>query len=204
MNTSNYRVIVFDLGNVLIPFDYRIILNSLNNIEAGLGDNFSKKYYENFHYHDELEKNVISQKTFVDTMLSWLDNKVSAENFCRIYSDLFTVNEKMVQLLPKLKEKYKLVLMSNTNIIHQKYGWGKYEFINHFDKLILSHEVGVAKPDTRIYRAVENFTNEPSNTHFYTDDITEYVNVAKTIGWDGLVFSNYDSFLSELKLKSIL
>ncbi len=204
MNSSKYRVIVFDLGNVLIPFDYNIIIDSINKIEPGLGDKFKKLYYENYNFHQELEKNNLTPGEFTSKMLTWLDNKIDAEKFYHIYSNIFTVNEKMISLLPRLKENYKLVLLSNTNFIHQKYGWEKYGFLKHFEKLILSHEVGAAKPEIEIYRAVEKFTNEPSNTHFFTDDIPEYVDAAKSIGWDGVVFTTYENFISSLHEKSII
>jgi len=41
MNDKNFSVIVFDLGNVLIPFDYNIAIRRFNEIEMGLGE----KYY---------------------------------------------------------------------------------------------------------------------------------------------------------------
>ena len=200
---NKYSVIVFDLGNVLIPFDYHIVIGKLEKIETGLGNKFGKLYSENYHVHRKHEKGEMSTDEFLSTMLKWVDKKVKKEEFCRIYSSLFSVNEKMVELLPKLKENYKLVLLSNTNSIHQKYGWKDYEFIKIFDKLILSHEVGSVKPEDGIYKAVEDYTNVPVNELFYTDDIEEYVNVAKQRGWDAVHFVGYDEYISEMKKRGI-
>ena len=44
---SKIKVIVFDLGNVLIPFDYNILIEAMNKIDEGLGNRFAKKYYDN-------------------------------------------------------------------------------------------------------------------------------------------------------------
>jgi len=55
----------------------------------------------------------------------------------------------VVALLPEIKKNYKLYLVSNTNSIHQKYGYQHYEFLKIFDKLFLSHEVGFVKPEKK-------------------------------------------------------
>jgi putative hydrolase of the HAD superfamily len=201
---NKISVIVFDLGNVLIPFDYDIIKNKLNNVDEGLGERFYNKYKNNYHIHREFEKWELSNEEFLKIMTDWTENKVTKEEFCKIYSEIFIVNEDVVSLLPKLKPSYKLVLLSNTNYIHQKYGWEKYDFFKHFNKLILSHEVGAVKPEEKIYRAVEEFTNLPSEEHIFIDDVKEYAEGAKKCGWDAINFVGYQNLIEELKTRNIL
>lgn len=201
---NNISVIVFDLGNVLIPFDYNRIVNNLNEIEPGLGDKFYRRYRENYHYHTEFEKWNISTEKYIDVMRDWLENKVDSEQFCRIYSDLFTVNPDTTGLLPKLKKKYRLMLLSNTNDIHERYGWGHYEFLSNFEKLFTSHSAGARKPEAAFYKAVENFTGRPSNEHIFIDDVDEYVTTAKNLGWDGIHFRNYQQLVKEFESRGIL
>ncbi len=202
--TNKIKVVVFDLGNVLIPFDYGRILKAMNDIDAGLGDRFIKKYYDNYHVHREYETWELSNSEFIKILLNWTENKVAEEKLKNIYADLFVENVDTTALLPILKQNYKLVLLSNTNFIHQKYGWEKYEFLKHFDKLILSHEVGAIKPDEKIYRAVEAFTNEPSKSHVFIDDIAEYIEGAKKCGWSGIQFKSHRQLVNDLKTVGIL
>jgi putative hydrolase of the HAD superfamily len=136
-------------------------------------------------------------------MMDWTGHKISPEEFCRIYSDIFTLNIDNINLLPKLKKNYKLVLLSNTNHIHQKYGWEHYEFLQHFDELILSHEVGAVKPEEKIYRAVENFTEAPSAEHLFIDDIPEYVDGARKLDWDAVQFTTHGKLLEDFKFRNI-
>jgi len=201
---NNIKVIVFDLGNVLIPFDYNILIEAMNKIDDGLGNRFAKKYYDNYHVHREYEKWELSDTEFLKIMMEWSENKISEENLKHIYSDLFVENKDTTPLLPILKENYKLVLLSNTNFIHQKYGWEKYDFLKHFDKLVLSHEVGAIKPEEKIYKAVEAFTNEPSECHFFIDDIAEYVEGAKKCGWEGVQFISHYKLVNALRERKIL
>ena len=199
----NISAVVFDLGNVLIPFDYNKILIKLNEIENGLGERFYNLYKNNYDIHRKYEKWELSDDEFLNIMAEWTEHKISPEEFCVIYSDLFTLNNDTIALLPRLKKNYKLVLLSNTNHIHQKYGWEHYDFLKNFDKLILSHEVGATKPEEKIYRAVESFTKAPSEEHLFTDDIIEYVNAAKDAGWDAFQFTTHEKLLEELKLRNI-
>ncbi len=201
---NNIKVIVFDLGNVLIPFDYKRLVKSMNKIDDGLGDRFAKKYYDNYHVHRQYETWELSNNDFIKILIEWSENKIPEEKIKFIYADLFVENKEVTALLPKLKENYKLVLLSNTNFIHQKYGWEKYDFLKYFNKLILSHEVGAIKPDEKIYRAVEAFTNEPSESHIFIDDIVEYIEGAKKCGWDGIQFKSHNQLVDDLKAKEII
>ncbi|MCF8260129.1 MAG: HAD hydrolase-like protein [Melioribacteraceae bacterium] len=201
---SKYSVIVFDLGNVLIPFDYNIVIKKLDETDPGLGKRFYDVYMKNYGVYKKYERWQLSDRQFLDKMMEWTEGKIGREEFCKIYGNIFSVNQKVADLLPKLKENFTLVLLSNTCNIHQKYGWEKYTFLEIFDKWILSHEVGAVKPEEKIYKAVENFTGKPANEHFFIDDILEYVNAAKNNGWGGTQFFGYEQLIDSLQKERIL
>jgi putative hydrolase of the HAD superfamily len=204
MSNRKYSAIVFDLGMVLIPFDYTIAVKRLNQIEQNLGNRFIEFYNSNYHLHREFEKGLMTEAEFISKMLTIVDHKIERETFCKIYSEIFSLNEDVISLLPVLKKDYKLFLLSNTNSIHQKYGWQKYEFLKYFDKLILSHEVQLLKPEEKIYREVEKASGFSSEEHFYIDDIKEYVDTAIKLGWDAVVFDGYEKLVRDLKDRKIL
>lgn len=204
MINRKYSAVVFDLGQVLVPFDYKFFVEKVNKHRAGAGGLFLKLYKDNYHIHKDFEKGVLSEEKFISIMLGYLDNIIDGETFCRYWSDIFSIDEKMVSLLPELKKTYKLYLLSNTNSIHKKYGYENYEFLKLFDKLFLSHEVGSIKPEKEIYQTVEKFSGFPSEEHIFIDDIPEYVDAAKTLGWDGIHFLGYDDLIKKLKDRKIL
>lgn len=170
----------------------------------GLGDKFKKLYAENYDLHRKFERGEIFVEDFLTIMLEWLEGKYYGKEFCKIFSNIFTVNQELVELLPTLKNNYKLVLLSNTNYIHKKYGYGYYDFLKQFDKLFLSHEVGAIKPERTIYKVVEEYTGKPSKEHFFIDDIKEYVDGAKKCGWDAVQFINNEQLIKALTKKEIL
>ena len=204
MNDGKYSVIVFDLGNVILPFDYKRAINKLEAIEKGLGMKFFDYLKSNYELHRKNEKGSISSEAFIKIMITVLDNKVTGEEFCNIYSKIFVVNEPVVALLEELGKRYRLVLLSNTNKIHRDYGWGQLPFLKHFEKLILSYEVHAVKPEPEIYRAVEAYTKMPPEQHLFIDDILEYAEAAKKLGWDAIQYLNYNQLVEEFKKREVL
>lgn len=204
MEKRKYSAIVFDLGNVLLPFDYNIMIDKLDKIKPGLGKHFFDSYFADYDFHRNYESGKISEEKFIERMLEILDHTIDAETFYKYFSEIFKENEEVTALLPELKKKYKLFLLSNTNSIHEKYGWNKCEFLKHFDSLIVSHKAGAVKPEEKIYRAVEKVSGLPSDEHIFIDDIEEYVNGAKNLGWDGIQFKSNEYFFDEMKKRAII
>ena len=203
MSERKFSAIVFDLGNVLIPFDYSKAINKLNEVENGLGNRFYDFFKSNYNLHREFEIGKISEKEFINKILSIVDHKIDEKTFCKYYADIFSLNEDLISLLPTMKKNYKLFLLSNTDSIHKKYGWEKYDFLKYFDKLILSFEVGAVKPDEKIFREVEKASGLPSGEHFFIDDIQEYVEGAKNVGWDAVQFIDYQKLINDLRERKI-
>ncbi|MCL5030784.1 MAG: HAD family phosphatase [Bacteroidetes bacterium] len=204
MQNKKYSVIVFDLGNVLIPFNYDLVIERFNNVEPNLGNKFLEYYKANYKIHRGFERGDVSTDEFINKMMEVLDHKIDKETFCNYYSKIFTVNKNVVELLPILKNKYKLVLLSNTDPIHKEYGWKNYEFLKYFDKLVLSYEANAVKPEQKIYKAVEDFTKLPYSEHIFIDDIADYVEGARNAGWDAVQFTGYEKLVEDLKQRKIL
>jgi len=200
----NYSVIVSDLGNVLIPFDYNNAVNKLEKIEPGLGNRFFEFIKSHYDIHRKFERGDINSEEFLKKIMPELEGKVSEKEFKHLYSQIFRVNEGLVDLYTELKKKYTLVLMSNTNELHYEFGWGKYEFLNLFDKMVLSYEVHFVKPEHGIYKAVETFTGRPPEEHIFIDDISEYAEAAKSRGWDAVQFINNEQLVKDLINKGIM
>ncbi len=204
MSKRKYSAIVFDLGQVLLRFDYKYFVEKVNRHKAGIGERFLEHYKNNYEIYRDFEKGLISEKYSLSRMLEFLDHTIDEETFCKYWSDIFFFNDDVITLLPVLKKNYKLYLISNTNSIHKKYGYQNYEFLKLFDKLILSHEVKFIKPEKEIYLEVEKVSGFPSEEHIFIDDILEYVDAAKSLGWDGIQFVGYEDLVMNLKRRNIL
>jgi glucose-1-phosphatase len=196
-------VIVFDLGNVLLPFDYKVAISKLEKIEEGLGKSFIKFYDEHYEYHRAFERGDMQEDEFIKIMLSALNNRIDSKTFCEYYSDVFSVNNEVAGLIPWLKQKYMMVLLTNTNSIHFNYGWKQYDFLKYFDKIVTSYEAGAVKPEKKIYMAVQSFTKKEPGEHFFIDDIAEYTDAAKSLGWDAIQYKSYKNLIDEFNDREI-
>ena len=204
MPAHKYSVIVFDLGNVLINFDYNIAVKKFEKIEPNLGNKFLEHHKNNYHIHRAFEKGTITEAEFIKFALSGVNNKIDSTTFSKIYSDIFTPNDDVISLLPILKKNFKLILLSNTDPLHKKYGWMNYKFLSHFDHMVLSFEAGSVKPEEKIFKQVEELSQLPPQKHLFIDDIAVYAEAVKKLGWDAIQFLNYPQLLEEFRRRRIL
>jgi putative hydrolase of the HAD superfamily len=190
---------IFDLGNVLIFFDWKIANEKLNQIEEGLGEKTTQFLKNNHDLIYKLETGKIEEEQFLNEVKKNVDSNVSLEELAKIYSEIFWENEALTRILPELKKNYNLYLLSNTNLIHRKYGWDKYSFLKNFDRLFLSYEIGFVKPDKEIYQFVISNIPFTEKEILYIDDIQEYIEAAKSLGWNAIKFSSNDDLFRDLE-----
>ncbi|MCX8056607.1 MAG: HAD family phosphatase [Ignavibacteria bacterium] len=196
---SKIKALVFDLGNVLIFFDWNIARDNLNKIETGLGEKVTKFLKEKSNLIYLLETGRIDEETFLSEIKNNINSRVSKEELAKIFSDIFWENEKLTKILPKLQKNYKLYLLSNTNIIHRKFGWDKYDFLKYFDALFLSYEIGFVKPEKEIFEFVEKKIPFSKEEFIYIDDVEDFVNKANSLGWNVIRFTSNEELFTQLK-----
>lgn len=193
------KALVFDLGNVLIYFDWKIAEKRLNEIEDGFGTRTTKFLKENNSIIKDLEKGKLSEEDFLEIIKSNLNSAIDKITIAKIFSEIFWENVELTKLLPDLRKNYNLFLLSNTNIIHRKFGWDHYNFLKNFDKLFLSYEIGHVKPEEEIYRFVlDSIKLNPAEV-LYIDDIEEYIIAAKNLGWNAVQFKSNEKLIEDLK-----
>lgn len=113
-------------------------------------------------------------------------------------------NPKMYALVDQLKEhKYRVALLSNTTPYRAKLirSFGLYQ---PFDPCILSCEVGLRKPDPKIYALLLERLNLPASRVIFIDDKLANIEAARKIGIDGIVFESEEQLRFELNQKLIL
>jgi putative hydrolase of the HAD superfamily len=70
--------------------------------------------------------------------------------------------------------------------------------LQRFDHLVLSHQLGMMKPDPVIfYEALRLAGTAPQRTAFF-DDLPQYVQAAKQVGIRAYVFRTVEEFVADL------
>lgn len=193
------RAVIFDLGRVIIPFDFRLGYARISEL-IGIPAADVPLLIRPTGLVERLESGQIAPRDFVTELSAVLNLRCTYDEFCTIWSSIFLPGTLVPEsLLQAIAARYRLVLLSNTNAIHFEMVRANYPLLRHFHALVLSHEVGAMKPSPVIYqRAVEAAGCRPQEC-FFTDDIPEYVEGARQFGIDAVQFHSAQQIEVELR-----
>ncbi|MGA2317351.1 MAG: HAD family phosphatase [Thermodesulfobacteriota bacterium] len=206
MTRPPMEVIIYDLGNVILPFNHYRIAEKLSRFSQ-------RKEFQDppkiFSYLFDFEKGAVngyevgkvSSLEFFQSLKEFLQLSLSFEEFVPIWDDIFLENQEVSQIILSQKGRWKLGLLSNTNPLHFDYILSKFPIVRVFDQWILSHEVGFKKPAVGIYqKAIEWASVEPQKIIFI-DDMEKHVEVAVSLGMQGIHFISAKQLKEELYIK---
>jgi len=200
------EVILFDLGNVILPFHHYQIAEKLSRFSL-------KKEFQDprrmFSYLFDLEEGSIngyevgkvSSLEFFQSLKERFHLSLSFEKFIPIWNDIFTEDEEVSEIICNLKGKKRLGLISNTNPLHFDYVLSKFSVLRFFDRWILSHEVGFKKPAVEIFQRAIEWASVESEKILFIDDIKGHVEVAISLDMQGIHFVSAQQLKEELRIK---
>ncbi len=191
---QNIRVIIFDLGGVIINLD---IHRTLDAFRALVGEEFDilEEAQLNQSFYMEYEKGNISCEEFRSHIRGLTPKKLTDEQIDTAWNSmLLDIPEERFSWIESLKDHYQLCILSNTNVIHVDAFHRIFEKqtpYNHpsdlFEKLFYSCELGMRKPDENIYEEViKEMGVEPGQAVFY-DDKQENIDTANRLGIKGVL-----------------
>ncbi|MBI1978283.1 MAG: HAD family phosphatase [Candidatus Omnitrophica bacterium] len=181
------KAILFDLGNVLVFFDPRRSSSAFAKA-VGIPEDEIWKLFFTSELENEYTRGKISSEEFYQKVSEHFPKKLDFRTFARLWNDIFTENTEMIDLIKRLKKNYPLYLISNTNDLHFEFVRSRFPIMRHFTKYFPSHLVGRRKPDRAIFQHVlEEIKLAPEETVFI-DDISEFVESAKSLGIHGIQF----------------
>ena len=102
-------------------------------------------------------------------------------DFAEIWCDIFAEQPDVTGLLDEIGKHADLVLLSNTDPLHINYVRSRYGFLAKFGRLVLSYEVGHAKPARQIFERTIGL-RAPGTRMIYFDDVAEFVTAARACG----------------------
>jgi len=199
-------VILFDLGNVILPFDHHQLGEKLLQFSLKKETEDPKKIFAYlFDLHtgavNLYETGKMSSLEFFQSLKDFFHLQISFDEFTTIWNDIFTENGEVSEIVRSLKGKIRLGLVSNTNALHFDYIASTFPVVNSFDRWILSHEVGFKKPSPEIYqKAIEWASVEPPNILFI-DDVQRNVEAAVSLGIQGIRFVSAQQLKEELSVR---
>jgi glucose-1-phosphatase len=181
---SGIENIIFDLGGVIVGLDEQLTKSAFKEL-IGINEISGTPYTDYFH---QIERGEISEQRFrellrgiakehglgepTDEQLDFAWNKM-----------ILKIPPCNLELLSKLKDKYNIYLLSNTNSIHLKFFTENAFFedaeFTGFEKLFIetyySHLIKARKPEVNAYKVVlDDHKLDPSKTLFIDDNAPNF------------------------------
>jgi epoxide hydrolase-like predicted phosphatase len=186
---ANIKAIVFDLGGVLLNVGYEKVSNCFKALEVKNFDQLYSQAHANPLFAN-LETGKITEEEFCHSLKKYADKTIADDEIVTAWNSiLLDFRKTSLDYLKKLKNKYQLFLLSNTNIIHLKAfnkifeeTISKESFNSLFDKAYYSHEIGLRKPDAAAYLFVLNDNNLIAKETLFIDDTLKNIEGAKAVG----------------------
>jgi glucose-1-phosphatase len=180
--------IVFDFGNVLGFFSHRKAAEQLAAYSPLSVDEILHLYLD-AELEDDFESGRMSLAEFRDVVRQRCRVTCRDEQLDLAIADMFTPNKEVCELVPRLKPRYRLELLSNTNELHALHFRRQFaDTLAHFDALVLSHEVGLRKPCPDIYAHCHARAGSTPRQCLFIDDLPVNIEVARACGWQGIVY----------------
>ncbi len=177
--------------------EYRLLC-SLVPVLPHLNENEIREIIVHSEATSRYERGEITTESFYREIRDALGGRFSYSFFKAVWGDLFSPVQSMIDLLPALKTRYRLVLVSNTNAFHMDYCHRHYPFLNFFDIRIYSHEVGLIKPDPRIYRKALELSGSLPAECVFIDDRMENVDGAAAEGIRAYQYIGFNRLKSDV------
>ena len=197
------KTIIFDLGNVIVPFDFKLGYARI----AALCDCPAAEIPVRIRgtgLVQPFETGEISAEQFVREVSEVLGLKATYSEFCELWTSVFLPRTLVSEsLLAGLRERHRLLLLSNTNPIHYSMIRSNYPLLDHFHDYVLSYEVGSAKPEPKIYQeALARAACRPEEC-FFIDDMPINVEAGREHGMDAVVFESAAQLENELLARGV-
>ena len=176
-------IVVFDLGKVLVDFDY-----SIAGRRIAAQSKMSAVEVQEFLDHSPLlyryETGLMTRQEFFDTVREHTGFAGSLAEFGEFFADIFTEIPAMIALHAALRRQgVPTYIFSNTNDLAIEHIRRAFAFFGNFDGYIFSYEVGAMKPTAKIYEELERMTGKRGAEILYLDDRPENVDAGAARGW---------------------
>lgn len=186
------EAVVFDVGGVLVAESSGVIRRQLGEW-AGLPEGLIPGHFE---LHEA------ALQTGIMSVLA-LFNRLAAEHPCpgagmllekylELYAGASRVDSAVRGFISASRRVRPVACLTNTEIEVARFNHRRHLF-DCFDKIFVSCDIGLRKPDPAVYHHVSMVLGIPPAGLLCIDDNPGYVAAARKQGWQGLVFNGLDS-----------
>ena len=198
------QAIVFDLGKVLVDFDYGITIRRLH-AKSRISEAELRQLIDQSPLLYRFETGLLTAAEFFTAVRDATGYTGDFAEFCDCFSDIFSPIDAMIDLHARLREQgLPTYIFSNTNELAVRHIYERYPFFRTFTRHVLSYEHKSMKPDARLYEVVEEYTGHRGADLLYLDDRAENIAAGHARGWQALLHETPQATVAMLRERGVL
>jgi HAD superfamily hydrolase (TIGR01509 family) len=197
-------VLVFDLGKVLVDFDYLIAAKRIVPLCKSPADP-AQFFSQHAALLTSYELGMFTTLEFFNQIKNVSGFSGTPAEFNAFFADIFTPIKPMIDLQAELKKtRIPAYIFSNTNDLAVDHIRKRFPFFSDFDGYVLSYEHGAMKPSAKLYEIVERMSGRRGPEILYIDDRPENVEAGLARGWQGILHESPETTRAALQKLGLL
>ena len=200
--SSKYHFFIFDLGRVLLDFDFSMAERILQK-HHGVDPKKMQRLLEDVELLHAWDKGVMTSDEFYKKLCDTFEIELPFDELQTIWNEIFTEKKEMIALARNILRQKKAIILSNINPWHADYIRRQYAWIKEFGEFVTSCELNLRKPDPEIFLWAMKKHGAAASHTLYLDDIAEFVQSARTVGIDGIVFQDHAQLSKEFHKRGL-
>src|SRR5262245_25696027 len=198
------KAVVFDLGKVLVDFDYSIAGRRIA-ARAKISADEVRRFIDHSPLLFRFETGQMTQEQFFAEVQSAAGFDGTLSEFTEFFADIFSAIPPMLQLHAALRQRgVATYIFSNTNELAIGHIRKSFPFFSQFNGYIYSYEHGAMKPDAKLYEVVERTSQLGGPELFYLDDRPENVAAGAARGWQAVLHESAEKSRGALAAPALL
>jgi glucose-1-phosphatase len=180
------RAVVFDLGKVLLDFDYAITVRRVA-AKCRVPPDQILRAIDQSHWLHRFETGLMTADQFYTEVRELVGYEGTRVDFEQAFGDVFSEIRPMIGWHARLTAAgVPTFIFSNTNELAVRHITARFPFFARFDGHVYSYQHGAMKPHARLYKVVEQVSGLAGNALFYLDDRRENVAGGRARGWQAV------------------
>lgn len=206
MHPTSYQTVIFDLGNVLIAWNPRLIYQDVFSTQEELDYFFTE--VANLEWNEEQDRG----RPIAEGTASLIAQHPKYEREIRMYYDRWTeafpgAITGTVELLKQIHGAGQHRLLALTNWSAELFPWARaqYDFLQLFEDIMVSGEVGMKKPNPEIYELLRHrYQLGNFEGCLFIDDSQRNVDAAQKLGLDSIRFLDSNQLRQALEERGVI
>lgn len=198
------RVVFFDVGNVLLRIDTRLVALRMAWELRRHPLRMMRYLAKTLSTVDGVERGTIGARELYGIFRAELGFEGSFARFRDFWCDHFTLDRAAFALLRRVARTRRVYLLSNTNRLHFEHIRRRYAFTREVHGAVLSYEHGARKPEPAIYDAALRVAGARPEECLFIDDRPENVEAARRRGLRAIRYTRSEDLHEALETLGLL